>query len=75
MRVGMKTQKPFTMAALRDLWRDPDGAELYSFAIITAAANNLLRPIDAHMHDPLGQPVGSLSRFLILKKFFLCHVQ
>jgi hypothetical protein len=36
MRVGMKDQKPLTMAGLWDLWRDPDGEMLYSFTIITA---------------------------------------
>ena len=40
MRVRTKDQKPFTMAGLWDLWRDPDGEELYSFTIITTQPTN-----------------------------------
>jgi putative SOS response-associated peptidase YedK len=39
----------FTMAGLWDLWRDPDGDELYSFTIITTPANKLVRPIHDRM--------------------------
>jgi putative SOS response-associated peptidase YedK len=56
MRVRMKDQRPFTMAGLWDVWRDPDGRELYTFTIITADANKLLRPIHDRMPlilDPL----------------------
>jgi putative SOS response-associated peptidase YedK len=56
MRVRMKDQKPFTMAGLWNLWRDPDGEMLYSFTIITTLANKLLRPIHNRMPlilDPL----------------------
>jgi putative SOS response-associated peptidase YedK len=56
MRVRMKDQKPFTMAGLWDLWRDPDGEELYGFTIITTDTNKLLRPIHDRMPlllDPL----------------------
>jgi putative SOS response-associated peptidase YedK len=49
MRVRMRDQKPFTMAGLWDLWRDPNGEELYSFTIITTPANKLLRPIHDRM--------------------------
>jgi putative SOS response-associated peptidase YedK len=49
MRVRMKDQKPFTMAGLWDLWRDPDGEELYSFTIITVPANKLFRAIHDRM--------------------------
>jgi putative SOS response-associated peptidase YedK len=34
---------------LWDLWRDPDGDELYSFTIITTPANKLLRPLHDRM--------------------------
>jgi putative SOS response-associated peptidase YedK len=44
MRVRMKDQRPFTMAGLWNVWRDPDGEELYTFTIITTDANKLLRP-------------------------------
>jgi putative SOS response-associated peptidase YedK len=56
MRVRMKDQRPFTMAGLWDLWRDPDGEPLYSFTIITTPANKLLRAIHDRMPlilDPL----------------------
>jgi putative SOS response-associated peptidase YedK len=49
MRVRMRDQKPFTMAGLWDLWRDPEGEELCSFTIITTPANKLLRPIHDRM--------------------------
>jgi putative SOS response-associated peptidase YedK len=45
----MKDQRPFTFAALWDLWRSPEGGELYSFTIITTEANKLLRPIHDRM--------------------------
>jgi putative SOS response-associated peptidase YedK len=45
LRVRMKNQRSFTMAGLWDVWRDPDGEELYSFTIITTPANKLLRRI------------------------------
>lgn len=56
MRVRMKDQRPFTIAGLWDIWRDPDGEELYTFTIITTDANKLLRPIHDRMPlilDPL----------------------
>jgi putative SOS response-associated peptidase YedK len=37
------------MAGLWDVWRDPDGQELYTFTIITTDANKLLRPIHDRM--------------------------
>jgi putative SOS response-associated peptidase YedK len=49
MRVRLKGQRPFTFAGLWDVWRDPDGEELYSFTIITTDANKLLRPIHNRM--------------------------
>jgi putative SOS response-associated peptidase YedK len=49
MRVRMKDRRPFTMAGLWDVWRDPDGEELYTFTIITTDANKLLRPIHDRM--------------------------
>jgi putative SOS response-associated peptidase YedK len=47
--VRMKDRRPFTMAGLWDVWRDPDGEELYSFTIVTTEANKLLRPIHDRM--------------------------
>jgi putative SOS response-associated peptidase YedK len=56
MRVRMKDRRPFTMAGLWNLWRDPDGEELYTFTIITTDSTKLLRPIHDRMPlilDPL----------------------
>jgi putative SOS response-associated peptidase YedK len=56
MNVRMKDQRPFTFAGLWDVWRDPDGEQLYTFTIITTDANKLLRPIHDRMPlilDPL----------------------
>jgi putative SOS response-associated peptidase YedK len=72
MRVRMKNQRPFTMAGLWDVWRDPDGEELYTFTIITTDANKLLRPIHNRMPlilDPLVarqwlDPAASDLRFI-----------
>jgi putative SOS response-associated peptidase YedK len=58
MRVRMKDERPFTMAGLWDVWRDPDGEELYTFTIITTDANKLLRQIHDRMPlilDPLAE--------------------
>jgi putative SOS response-associated peptidase YedK len=49
MRVRMKDRRPFTVAGLWDVWRDPDGEDLYTFTIITTDANKLLRPIHDRM--------------------------
>ena len=49
MRVRIKDQSPFTLAGLWEVWRDPDGEELYTFTIITADANKLLPPIHDRM--------------------------
>jgi putative SOS response-associated peptidase YedK len=47
--VRMKDRRPFTMGGLLDVWRDPDGEELYSFTIVTTESNKLLRPIHDRM--------------------------
>ena len=49
MRVVMRTGEPFTFAGLWSMWRDPDGNRVPSCAIITTAANELLRPIHDRM--------------------------
>ena len=49
MRVVMRTREPFAFAGLRSVWRDPDGNRVPSCAIITTAANELLRPIHDRM--------------------------
>ena len=49
MRVVMRTGEPFAFAGLWSVWRDPDGNRVPSCAIITTAANELLRPIHDRM--------------------------
>ena len=49
MRVVMRTGEPFALAGLWSVWRDPDGNRVPSCAIITTAANELLRPIHDRM--------------------------
>jgi putative SOS response-associated peptidase YedK len=55
--VHLKNKEPFGFAGLWDLWKQPEGAELYSFTIITTEANELLRNIHDRipvMLDKLG---------------------
>ena len=50
--VALGNRGPMTFAGLWDLWRDPgaaDGKPLTSFAIITTAANERLRPLHDRM--------------------------
>ncbi len=47
MRIVMRSGEPF--AGLWSVWRDPDGNRIPSCAIITTAANDLLRPIHDRM--------------------------
>ena len=49
MRIIMRSGEPFAFAGLWSLWRDPDGNRIPSCAIITTAANDLLRPIHDRM--------------------------
>ena len=49
MRVVMRSGEPFAFAGLWSVWRDPDGVRIPSCAIITTAANDLLRPIHDRM--------------------------
>ena len=49
MRITMRSGEPFAFAGLWSLWKDPDGNRIPSCAIITTAANELLRPIHDRM--------------------------
>ena len=49
MRFVLKSREPFAFAGLWDRWRNPDGAELRTFTIITTAANELMRPVHDRM--------------------------
>ncbi|MXZ86090.1 MAG: SOS response-associated peptidase [Acidimicrobiia bacterium] len=45
MRITMRSGEPFAFAGLWSKWTDPEGNRAPSCAIITTAANNLLKPI------------------------------
>lgn len=49
MRFVLKDREPFAFAGLWDIWRNPDGAELSTFTIITTAVNELMRPVHDRM--------------------------
>jgi putative SOS response-associated peptidase YedK len=49
MRIRLKSRQPFAFAGLWEKWRDGDGAELRSCTVITAPANDLVRPIHDRM--------------------------
>ncbi len=51
MHIALKRRKLFAFAGLWDLWKAPDGREQRTFAIITTAAGDLMRPI--HDRQPL----------------------
>jgi putative SOS response-associated peptidase YedK len=53
--VALGNRGPMTFAGLWDLWRAPDGNALQSFAIITTAANDLLKPVHGRMPVLLSQ--------------------
>lgn len=45
----VRDERLFAMAGLYDRWRDPSGAEVHSFTIITTAANDLMSGIHDRM--------------------------
>ena len=49
MRIVMRSGEPFAFAGLWSVWRDPNGNRIPLCAIITTAANDLLRPIHDRM--------------------------
>ena len=49
MRIVMRSGEPFAFAGLWSMWRDPYGNRIPSCAIITTAANELLKPIHDRM--------------------------
>ncbi len=48
-RIVMKDRCLFALAGIWDIWKKPDGGELRSFAIITTAANDLMKAIHDRM--------------------------
>lgn len=53
--VALGNRGPMTFAGLWDLWLAPDGNALQSFAIITTAANDLLKSVHGRMPVLLSQ--------------------
>jgi putative SOS response-associated peptidase YedK len=49
MRVVLRSHRSFAMAGIYDVWRDPGGREVRSFAIITTEAAGALRAIHDRM--------------------------
>jgi putative SOS response-associated peptidase YedK len=47
--VALGNRGPMTFGGLWDHWRAPDGSTVQSFAIITTAANDLLKPVHDRM--------------------------
>lgn len=45
MRIALRSRQPFAMAGLWETWKDPEGRDIRSFAIITTAANEALKAI------------------------------
>ena len=51
-------ERPFTFAGLWDRWRSPEGDTLYSCAIVTTAANVIVKPI----HDRMPVVIDAVDR-------------
>ncbi|MBI3149049.1 MAG: SOS response-associated peptidase [Betaproteobacteria bacterium] len=70
--IGMADDAPFAMAGLWERWRDPEGALLDSYTIITTAANEMVKRLHDRMPailppanfaawlDPANDAAGSL---------------
>ena len=60
MRVALRSGEPFAFAGLWSMSSDPEGNRISSCAIITTAANDLLRPIHHRMPVILSKEVEDL---------------
>jgi len=47
--IRMKSGKPYALAGLYNIWKSPEGKELYTNTIITTTANELVRPLHDRM--------------------------
>lgn len=45
----LEDKKPFALAGIWEIWNSPDGSELWSTAIITCDANEIVKPIHDRM--------------------------
>jgi putative SOS response-associated peptidase YedK len=48
-RIFLKDTRIFCFAGIWDTWKSPDGGLVYSFSIITTAANEFMKPIHERM--------------------------
>ncbi|OUM84672.1 MAG: hypothetical protein BAA01_05915 [Bacillus thermozeamaize] len=62
VRVQLKTGELFAMAGLWERWQSPNGEVLYTCAIVTTEANDLLRPF--HPRMPVILPAKFEARWL-----------
>ncbi len=60
MRITMRSGEPFAFAGLWSMWTDPEGNRTPSCAIITTAANDLLKPIHLRMPVILAEETEDL---------------
>ncbi|WP_419848862.1 SOS response-associated peptidase [Candidatus Poriferisocius sp.] len=60
MRVALRSGEPFAFAGLWSMSSDPEGNRISTCAIITTAANDLLRPIHHRMPVILSEEVEDL---------------
>ena len=60
MRVTMRSGEPFAFAGLWSKWTDSEGSSISSCAIITTAANEVLKPIHHRMPVILSKEVEDL---------------
>ena len=60
MRVTMRSGEPFAFAGLWSNWTDPEGNRIPSCAIITTAANEVLKPIHHRMPVILAEEAEDL---------------
>ena len=47
--IHLKHEKIFAFAGLYDIWKDVEGKEFHSFAIITTSPNEIMQPIHTRM--------------------------
>ena len=62
MRIVMRSGEPFAFAGLWETWRGPDDNLLWSFTVITTAANEHVRPI--HHRMPVILPGNAQAAWL-----------
>jgi len=60
MRITMRSGEPFAFAGLWSVWTDSEGNRIPSCAIITTAANDLLKPIHLRMPVILAEETEDL---------------